>query len=49
MEADDALNLIHDLLDGVEWTPETLNRIAEIMNSAGYPIRDLNGKTIEQL
>jgi hypothetical protein len=33
---------IHKLLDGVEWTPDTLQTIATILNEAGYSIRDLN-------
>jgi hypothetical protein len=38
---DDALLAIQEQLDGVEWTPDTLERIAEIMVRAGYRIRDL--------
>jgi len=36
----DALDWIHDLLDGQEWTPDTLNEIADILRRAGYTVRD---------
>ena len=36
----DAMLAIQELLDGVEWTPDTLEQIAEIMENAGYTIRD---------
>lgn len=42
----DALHAIVDLLDGVEWTPDTLDRIAEILRAAGYTIRDLEGNDV---
>jgi hypothetical protein len=38
----EAMLLIQQLLDGVEWTPDTLDSIAEILLSAGYRVRDLN-------
>lgn len=38
MNATDALLAIQDLMDGVAWTPDTLESIADIMRSAGYPI-----------
>jgi hypothetical protein len=31
---------IQQLLDGVEWTPDTLERIAELLNANGYRIPD---------
>jgi hypothetical protein len=34
---------IQDLLDGVEWTPATLDEIAALLNDNGYRIRDLDG------
>jgi hypothetical protein len=37
-----ALLAIQELLDGVEWTPDTLDNIAEILTRAGYRVRDLN-------
>ncbi len=42
MTPDEALLAIQQEMDGVEWTPDTLDRIAEIMVKAGYRIRDLN-------
>jgi hypothetical protein len=42
-----ALSEIREELDGVEWTPETLNRICAILVRSGYPIHDLDGSTIE--
>ena len=40
MNDHDALLQITALLDGVEWTPDTLEEIAAIMRQAGYRIRD---------
>jgi len=42
MKPDDALLAIQELLDGVEWTPTTLEEIAAIMVKAGYRIRDVS-------
>jgi hypothetical protein len=36
----DAMLAIQELLDGVEWSPNTLDEIAAIMWRAGYRIRD---------
>jgi hypothetical protein len=36
----DAMLAIQDLMDGVAWTPDTLNEIAQIMENAGYRISD---------
>ena len=33
---------IQQELDGVEWTPATLERIADILVHNGYRVRDLN-------
>lgn len=44
MSNDDALLAIQELLDGVEWTPDTLDEIARIMREAGYRIRDLDDR-----
>jgi len=42
MNDHDALLAIQEILDGVEWSADTLPRIAEILESAGYRVRDLN-------
>lgn len=42
MQASDALLAIQELMDGVEWTPDTLDQIADILRDAGYRVRDLN-------
>jgi hypothetical protein len=47
MTSDDAMLEIQELLDGVEWTPDTLDRIAEIMVTAGYPIRNKDWNLIK--
>ena len=39
-----ALHRIQELLDGVEWTPDTLEAIADIVREAGYKVRDLEDK-----
>ena len=39
-----ALLRIQELLDGVEWTPDTLEAIADIVREAGYKVRDLEDK-----
>jgi len=39
---EDLLLAIQELLDGVEWTPATLEDIAQLMVNAGYRIRDLD-------
>lgn len=40
----DALRLIQELLDDVEWTPDTLDEIAHILRAAGYRVRDLKDR-----
>lgn len=47
MSPHEAMLAIQELMDGVEWTPETLERIAEILTESGYPVRDLD-EDIEQ-
>lgn len=42
MNASDALQAIQELLDGTNWTPDTLNEIARILIAAGYQMRDAN-------
>ena len=37
-----ALLAIQELMDGIEWTPNTLGEIADILVRAGYRVRDLN-------
>jgi len=36
-----ALNEIHKLLDGVEWSPDTLDGISGLVERTGRPIRDI--------
>jgi len=36
----DIILAIQELLDGVTWTPETLNDIANVLNNNGYVVRD---------
>lgn len=38
----DAMLAIQELMDGVEWTPDTLDAIAVILREAGYKVRDLD-------
>lgn len=42
MNQSDALDAIAALLDGQEWSPDTLDDIARILRDAGYEIRDCN-------
>lgn len=37
---------IQELLDGVEWTPATLDEIAQVLSDNGYTIRDLDGEKL---
>lgn len=46
MSDDEALLAIQELMDGVEWTPATLDEIADILIQAGYPIRDKEGEPL---
>lgn len=41
MNPEDALLKIQELMDGVAWSSDTLEGIAEVMVEAGYKIRDL--------
>lgn len=34
------LDRIHALLDGQQWSPDTLDAIARLLRSAGYEIRE---------
>lgn len=40
MKADEALLAIQELMDGVEWSADTLDHIADILRAAGYQVRD---------
>jgi hypothetical protein len=42
MDAAELLLAIQELLDGVEWSADTLDAIAQLMTKGGYRIRDLN-------
>jgi hypothetical protein len=42
--ADNTLLRIQELMDGAEWTSDTLGDIAELMIRAGYRVRDLNDR-----
>jgi hypothetical protein len=44
MNDHDLLLAIQELLDGVEWTCETVETIAEMMVESGYRIRDKNDR-----
>lgn len=35
-----ALSAIQQLMDGQEWSPDTLDSIAEILNQAGFQVGD---------
>lgn len=39
---------IQELLDGVEWTPDTLECIAGLLQHNGYPVRDCNGNHVAE-
>lgn len=43
----DIVLAIQELLDGVEWTPSTLDKIAELLIANGYRIRDLDDVDLE--
>ena len=49
MTPSDALLQIQELMDGVEWTPDTLDEIARVMRRADYRIRDLDDADIPNL
>lgn len=44
MTNDEALLAIQEAMDGVEWTPDTLDAIAKIMQEAGYRIRNMDDR-----
>ena len=41
MNDHDLLLTIQELLDGVEWSPDTLDSIAELMTENGYTMADI--------
>ena len=43
-----ALLDIQELMDGVEWSPETLDAIAVVLTRAGYAIREVDDSTVEE-
>jgi hypothetical protein len=45
----EAMLAIQQELDGVEWTADTLERVAEILHQAGYRIRDLDDRDTEAM
>lgn len=49
MHSDHKLALaIQEILDGCEWNSETTEKIARLMHNAGYRIRDLNDRDLEE-
>ena len=46
MNDHDILLAIQELLDGVEWTADTLAEIAELLAENGYRVRDLDGEEV---
>ena len=36
--------MIAEMLDGKEWSVETLDEIAEVLRTAGYQVRDSDGQ-----
>jgi uncharacterized protein YllA (UPF0747 family) len=44
MNDHEAMLAIQQELDGVEWTAEALERVADILQQAGYRIRDLDDR-----
>jgi hypothetical protein len=48
MNDHEAMSAIQQELDGVEWTAETLERVADILQQAGYRIRDIDDADLRQ-
>lgn len=40
----DALNAIATLMDGTQWTAETLEAIADVLKDVGYTLRNYEGE-----
>ena len=39
-----AMDMIHEILDGEEWDPSTIERVADVVREAGYEIRPPHGQ-----
>lgn len=46
MHDHEILLAIQEAMDGVEWTPDTLDAIAKLLNDNGYRVRDLDDKDL---
>jgi hypothetical protein len=44
MSDHDLILAIQERLDGVEWTVDTLNEIAALLQNCGYDVRDLDDR-----
>jgi len=44
MNDHDAMLAIQELMDGVEWNADTLKEIANVLELAGYRVRDLDDR-----
>lgn len=42
-----ALLAIHELMDGKEWSPDTLQSIAEVLEGVGLPLKDPSKDAVE--
>ena len=42
MSPHEAMLAIQEIMNAEEWSPDTLDGIAEVLNEAGYPVRDLD-------
>ena len=40
MSPHEAMLAIQEMMNAEEWSPDTLDGIAEVLNEAGYPVRD---------
>lgn len=45
MDDHQIVRAIQKLMDGVEWSPDTLDSIADLLNENGYPLRE-EGETV---
>ena len=48
MNESDTLLAIQALLDGVGWTPDTLEEIARLLRQAGYRVRDTDDRDVPE-
>ena len=44
----DLLLTIQELLDGVVWSPDTLDSIAELLRENGYRVRDKHDQDVDR-